>query len=841
MSGRSLFRIALLSGVVSLGMGFLVWFPASEELPPESATSRSPARVSSREPTEVLRAISSTTRQEVDEPIESLRPTMIQGAVVDKWTMAPVAGVRVTALSSSGNLGDEDTTCSSGEFSLELEHDDTYSIAATLAGYLPARCETPSGIDRPLFIELWPSAVLTGSVRARITANPVEARLRVWWVDPMSQDPGVLTRKTDAQGRFEIGELPAGIEIRVSVEGGSYATALERLILPRTGMERILNLDSGTAIWGTCAEGNGTPIEGVRVVLMGATGPSGEGDRQVSVTNHEGLFSFGHLRHGYYELVATHEDRIESRELLLGDGVQPVDGLDVVFTRATPLNIRLRYSDNRPAEGVLARVLGHAGLAISDRSDSRGELVIPDSCRGPNYFLEIGGEFDDGVSTEFISMDRAWSTDTTSIEVREIPTSAVQFHFDPEPKGGELVLEKPSGDGGLDSRRFSLDNGSAVLKLESGRYLAALLVDGSTRWSTYLEIDAPKVVRSVIQWPTFRSISGRVLTAESHSPIEGASVFAESPDGKVPHTAANTDATGEFTVVVDSQYLPDLRVSCTKPGLVQVAGSQAEFMQSGSTDLTLSQPLRMTSPASIHLLVPPESSGSLRSFRNQTWVEVAGRISGDTLLFDNLSPGTYQARSGGEFRMIELAAGALEVVDLRFPNQAQWTVHTETHDGNRVENWIAAAALSTTNLDQSWQATIAHGDELQFFGVPEGDYVIVGMRGKERQIVCEPITHLAGVNRDSLSLREGRLTIDNSTGVDIRCTISLSQVDGVNPARFFGQQLTIDSFSVSSGKTVERTGLPRGQLILHTETDVGHSTTVDVDLESSDEVGIPVY
>ena len=328
--------------------------------------------------------------------IRAMHPAVVTGRVVDA-TGAPVAGARVTSTESGmlldrlsragsalldrdiGKLGDQLTRTAAGEpqpllaltdadgaFRVAGLHPGSASLRVSCAGYggkqlqveVPTCGETAKAED----VVLMTGCVVKGEARR---GGRAVAGVQVGVV----VDGVAITAVTDANGRYELRDLPPG-EHRVAARYSTFPTVRAKDVarLVAGGSAKIdVELPQGRTIRGIVTGSDGQAVEGALVLLRGEQG-------NPVMTDSNGAFEI-EAPNRDVALVVGQFDRSTRRTIDVPADQDRVD-VRIEWLRAGTVSARLLGLPGRkPLQGVLVRFL-HA----------EGETAVPSRW----FDLEVG-------------------------------------------------------------------------------------------------------------------------------------------------------------------------------------------------------------------------------------------------------------------------------------------------------------------------------------------------------------------------------------------------------------------------------------------------------------------
>jgi large repetitive protein len=280
---------------------------------------------------------------------------VIEGTVVGP-DARPVAGalvsVQVAAVMNFGELTMTARTDAAGHFRVPVKSVATHILRVDAPG-LAARTLPRVRPGDPLRIALEKGGSIEGIVRDGATGAPapaatVEARLEgargmgiVW-----ERGAGVVRTRTDAQGRFRLEGLAAGLHTLAARAPG--LTGLRRGVA--VGKRTELYLFPGGGLDGSVRGPDGAAIAGAGVAVESAIPFGPRSTTDVEVTDARGHYAFVGLEAGLYRIIARHPDFAPSWTTVT---VERGDDASADLTLAAPAAIvgRLLGAAERPVAG----------------------------------------------------------------------------------------------------------------------------------------------------------------------------------------------------------------------------------------------------------------------------------------------------------------------------------------------------------------------------------------------------------------------------------------------------------------------------------------------------------
>jgi protocatechuate 3,4-dioxygenase beta subunit len=293
--------------------------------------------------------------------IVTLRPSArLAGRVVDGRNQAiPGAELFVLAQPLGPNEVErlikgrkpEAASAADGRFAIDgLGRGAPVHLVVRAAGFQTARVQgVRPPTERPLLIRLEPGATLRGRVVDEGGDSVAGARIELRWQALLPEDPEqpvgdpiLRAARSDAQGRFEMPDLPAGrARLGVAAPGfvgiESFAVDLPR---PAAAGELRLVLQRGAVLQGRVTTAAGEPVPAVRVGLREA----------VAITDDDGSYWLEGAALGRQEVLFLHPSY--GRQVKPFE-VQPgVNALDVAFAPGVEVTGRVVDENGEPVPGA---------------------------------------------------------------------------------------------------------------------------------------------------------------------------------------------------------------------------------------------------------------------------------------------------------------------------------------------------------------------------------------------------------------------------------------------------------------------------------------------------------
>ena len=330
--------------------------------------------------------------------------------------------------------------------------------------------------------------VAGAGVRREADANPIEAMMSRMFTGDDAQ--------SDAEGRFRIGELSAGVTRLVASRDGFIEAASGDLELAAGQHLTTLRLElaRGGEIWGVVSDPNGAPRPGASVMCQ----ETARLKMRTLKSDARGEFHFKGLPAGSFSLIKMPDNIDLGGENFIGE-----------MTNAMETHtVRLKAGETQRVD-FTGRKAG--GAAVEGRVTQRG--------------AGVGG----AIVMAYSNPSGAASAADGSTTVRSATTAADGTYEIADVPAGSGYVEVKGEDGGVNG------GGSAAL-------LPVKFVDGET-------------ARVDLVIPT-GSLSGKVVDAASGAPLPGIAVYAASTDPGASTVelatrraaAIHTDANGQFAL-----------------------------------------------------------------------------------------------------------------------------------------------------------------------------------------------------------------------------------------------------------------------------------------------------
>lgn len=181
-------------------------------------------------------------------------------------------------------------------------------------------------------------------------------------------------RKTDADGSFELDNLPYG-RVMIVVTAPLNHAATQRIVI--AGEERFveISLSIGSSISGRVLSSDGTVLPSGATVWLGS--PATSMSRAIPIEA-DGLFSFGDLAAGAYRLTAEAPGLGKSppQDIILREDERRTD-LELRFVARIGTTLRVRIIGLFPGEVAWLTAQGEGGFINDSPIYDRGAYVIP--------------------------------------------------------------------------------------------------------------------------------------------------------------------------------------------------------------------------------------------------------------------------------------------------------------------------------------------------------------------------------------------------------------------------------------------------------------------------------
>lgn len=314
--------------------------------------------------------------------IVTLRPgARLAGRVVDRRDRA-IPGAEVFALERLVGVNEivaalkgrqpAATTDAEGRFAIEdLAQGTPVHLIVRSPGFLTqtVRAVRPP-TEKPLVVRMEAANVLRGRVVDESDAPIPGARVDLRWQDHLPEDrerrvgePVFRGARTDADGRFELREIPTGTAYLGVTAPGFVPTEGRELELPRPAEagELQLVLDRGALLQGRVTAASGEPVPGTRVGAAGAS----------AVTDDDGLYWLEGVATGPGDVLFLHPSH---GKLVRPFDVQPgVNVLDARFDPGIEVTGRVIDDAGKPVSGARVELASDRRFDRKEYRDVTGD------------------------------------------------------------------------------------------------------------------------------------------------------------------------------------------------------------------------------------------------------------------------------------------------------------------------------------------------------------------------------------------------------------------------------------------------------------------------------------
>jgi hypothetical protein len=719
----------------------------------------------------------------------------ISGRVTNADSGLPVSKISVSAIPSTPGpiKPGSATTDSDGRYSIGGLRGGSFVISAQPPrGYVAqTREERPSvavtagkpveGID----IKLKPSITIAGIVKDPDGKPVAEAQITAK-SDAGGEWPRAIS---DEEGHFQITGLDRVQTFHIQAQKEGYSPAQAGPLDPAG--EAIKNeielvLQQSATITGIVVNSNGKPLEGMRVIAVGATRNQFEVPN--AQTDWTGMFEIQGLADGEYALQVTGSARksnvqaVDPVKVTVKAG-ETVKDVKLVFDRLGDYTIAGRTVDakNSPVKNVNLSLSGN-GLFDTAASDESGYFEFSGLLEGkytinakepshsPATMIDVeAGKLDVTITLEGVASVEGQVVDNKSGEpVREFSIRQVT-------RGGGLLTPTGAGTTYQDPEgRFRLDGlprGNVTLSVRAKGYVAAThTVKGLT----------PDEERSGIRIDLLggASVTGHVVSYDGAA-VAGALIFADAlpfePDRK-EGSVAETDANGTFSA---SGIQPGAATLwATHP---QFAAGKVEF--SADAAATTDVQIVLTQGGSIRGQVTargqPAAGASMRAMSIPALIPIS---------FKQESDGTFFA-TGVAASLVEVTANLASGTQGRTRSQRLLVNAGETVEANFEFSDGEAALQGTVTLSGAPAKGL-----VQFSG---------GAPGEGSSWTCK-LDENGAYSFDGVDAGAGRLTVTALSPEQLK--ISRTQTVELIAGNTTTLDVSFDSGAIISGRVAGSTG-----------------------------------
>ena len=616
----------------------------------------------------------------------------VVGRVLDPGG-TPVPGARVNV--ASGGAGSRSVaTGAGGTFSLTGVPPGTHTLRTMKAGF-GAGERTGVGIVADEETNVGDvSLTEAGRVTGTVTDTDTGQRLAGANVAVDGLRPGdpVLT---DADGRFAMPDVPAG-ERQVAVSKPGHEPQQYMLtVTPGEDARLQAVLEAQGRIRGHVRRGDGTPVRGIAVVLMGPGTP-----HATTVTDGTGAFSFTRLANATHTVALWtgfgSRPYVSPREVTLAVGNRD---LSLDFTLGFGhLKGTVRRPDGQPAPGADARLERDGIVLDAMTADDQGRYG----------FLVFGTEAVDvvafGEEAGFLRREGLSVPEGGTLLDQDLQGSGVGVTIDAGLPGAHVALTAPDGagmDGATVFAKTGAGGAATFAVIPPGTYRAATRAAGRAPVEDTFAVGAAPVTRTPTLGP------GRVVTGT-----------ASGPGGPAPgvRISAVDPATGEsFTTVADGagNYTLDSLPDGTSLDVSFADGRRRPVIVTGVVTGALARTVNATLGGSGALVEGTVTDGGGRPVPGlqvaamdrggepllTTITDVAGRYTLDRLPEADLLVGVETSAAGGAVRRVTPSLAGPTTVDLSVANAGALALPREA----------LASGLRAAINEYEWDGAAVHG------------------------------------------------------------------------------------------------------------------------------------
>lgn len=441
--------------------------------------------------------------------LELVAAASIVGRAVAEDTLAPVAGVLVSAVSADG-FGSEHGEARTGEdgtFRLRGSRPGRYSLGAVGDTWRSDEYTVVLGLAQdtePLLLTLHRATELTGVVRlggapctqgAVLLEGPIRGYAR----------PGPSGKVAFA------GITPGQYQLSVTCQGASRA---ESLSIGLEHVQREWDLEAGLRVAGTVLSARGAPVAGAQVIVEASSPASGT----YCMTDDRGVFSCGGLAPGDYDvrLVSNVSARADVVRVHLATGPSP----PIVLQAHPEGSILVRIDSPRPIDPATLSVTARGPDGRALHGETWDDRVVFDPVALGGY--EVFDESDPSADAVHVELTRA--EEAAEIVLRK--SAPDSLHGQVVDEQGQIVPDawvEASGEHGLARALCTApvltdrDGAFAIDGLVPGRYT---LRAHSGRGQGYLASVASNRSDAVVRVQTDGSLSGASRSAEPSVALE---------------------------------------------------------------------------------------------------------------------------------------------------------------------------------------------------------------------------------------------------------------------------------------------------------------------------------
>jgi hypothetical protein len=422
-----------------------------------------------------------------------------------------------------------------------------------------------------------PPPVLEGVVRGP-DKKPVEkALVAAVGTGPWSGMTGVVSTRTDAEGRFRLALKKRDLQT-VRVEAAGLAPRTLKNVAAGTPLT--IDLARGGAIQGTVRDGDtGQPLAGVRIEARdaGALSVSGEPEagRVTATSDAEGRFTVGGLAPGLHRVIA----RGRAAGFASRAGVRVGSRVDLLLFPAATITGTVTGPDNRPLAGASVHAVGASLRRPSpdvEPTDAQGRYEINGLEGGEYDVVAMAPGLAPGVAPD-VTLERRSEARIDLVLRPGVRVKGRLVDLRERPVAGRVIVGEIEGrtTPHVLADRFTTeapaDGRFELAAVPPGENALGVLAPGHAFQRVDFTARANDRVVDVgdVRLETGVVIRGRVRTASGQA-IVGASVMAFATQmrptaGSIP--LAEADAEGAF-VLAGLEQMP-YRLTARAPGFAQ--------------------------------------------------------------------------------------------------------------------------------------------------------------------------------------------------------------------------------------------------------------------------------
>lgn len=462
------------------------------------------------------------------------------------------------------------TTDESGAYLLSDLAGEWVDLVAEAPGFAPGRLSrlpvaSDAGVADLGVITLHPGARLEGEVvdgdgepvaGVALQATPKQAAGNARVLGAPQGEEVARLASTGADGRFEIGGLPAGTTVDLTARKSGYrVTRVAGVEVPTERPLRLV-LEPGAQVSGQVVDGGGGPIEGATVHLLPAGPGAGDASARFRVpilsaepTEAGGEFLISGIEPGSYEVAATADDYLPAS----------LPGLEL-GPRERRGGIVLRLQTGAVLEGTVVdeegRPLPQVALFVDPTASALSTLAAAGAATDASGRYRLGG-LAAGEATLHLMVD-GFPRETHTIEIRPgvqqrdfvlrrgVSVSGRVVDEEGVGVGGAwLLLAPPDGPGASGHTMSAPDGRFRIPSVAPGAYRLMVQTQGFHVPSESLPLEVGDLPIEGLEVVLSRgaTISGRVVGVEA---AQMAGVQVTAADGAGQTAWATLDARGGF-------------------------------------------------------------------------------------------------------------------------------------------------------------------------------------------------------------------------------------------------------------------------------------------------------